>query len=320
MSFDNPSHVEKIKKVGIIGVPIGYGAGQKGSELGVTALRLSDIQGNLLINRIAELGIEVKDYGDVEIVKPNYIARDDENPKYLNEWLASYENISKDVQEVLRDGSFPVILGGDHSVALGTVSAVASFYRAQEKEIGLIWLDAHADINTHETSPSGNIHGMPLAAILGFGESSLVNLENFSPKINSRYCAHIGARDLDEGEKRRIWDLGMRPNFFTMYDIDRRGMLECVEDAIKIASQAPGGYAVTFDVDMIDPRFAPGSGTLVRGGTTYREAHLALEVIAEHGGMRSFEIVEVNPLLDKSNITVVLAGELILSALGKTIL
>jgi arginase len=320
MSFDNPDITGKNKKVGIIGVPLGYGAGQKGSELGVTALRLSDIQGNLLINRIVELGIEVKDYGDVEVVKPNYVAGDEENPKYLNEWLASYKNISQDIQEILRDEAFPVILGGDHSVALGTVSAVSSFYRAQKKEIGLVWLDAHADINTHETSTSGNLHGMPLAAILGFGEPSLVNLEGFSPKINSNYCAHIGARDLDEGEKRRIWDLGMRPNFFTMYDIDRRGMLACVEDAIKIASQAPGGYAVTFDVDMIDPRFAPGSGTLVRGGTTYREAHLALEVIAEHGGMRSFEIVEVNPLLDKSNITVVLAGELILSALGKIIL
>lgn len=320
MSFDNPHNTEKIKKVGIIGVPIGYGAGQKGSELGITALRLSDIQGHLLVNRIAELGIEVKDYGDVEIIKPNFVAKESDNPKYLDEWLASYKNISKGVKKILRDGTFPVILGGDHSVALATVSAVSSFYHAQEKEIGLIWLDAHADINTHETSPSGNIHGMPLAAILGLGEPSLVNLEGFSPKINSKYCAHIGARDLDEGEKKRIWDLGMRPNFFTMYDIDRRGMLACVEDAIKIASQAPGGYAVTFDVDMIDPRFAPGSGTLVRGGTTYREAHLALEVIAEDGGMRSFEIVEVNPLLDRSNITVVLAGELILSALGKTIL
>ncbi len=320
MSLDNLDHTKKNKKVGIIGIPLGYGAGQKGSELGVTALRLPDTDGNLLINRIAKLGFEVKDYGDVEIVKPNYVAGDEVNPKYLSEWLASYKNISQDIGKILHDESFPIILGGDHSVALGTISAVSSFYRAQEKEIGLIWLDAHADINTHETSPSGNIHGMPLAAILGLGEPSLVNLEGFSPKINPKYCAHIGARDLDEGEKRRIWELGMRPNFFTMYDIDRRGMLACVEDAIKIVSQAPGGYAVTFDIDMIDPRFAPGSGTLVRGGTTYREAHLALELIAEDGGMCSFEIVEVNPLLDKSNITVVLAGELILSALGKTIL
>jgi arginase len=181
-------------------------------------------------------------------------------------------------------------------------------------------MDAHADINTHESSPSGNLHGMPLAALLGYGEPSLVNLEGFTPKLNPKFCTHVGARDLDLGEKRRIRGLGMQGNFFTMSDIDRRGMLACVEDAVEIASQAPGGFAVTFDVDIIDPRFAPGSGTLVRGGITYREAHLALEIIAECNKMRSFELVEVNPLLDQSNITVELAGELILSALGKTIL
>ena len=161
---------------------------------------------------------------------------------------------------------------------------------------------------------------MPLAAILGHGSEKLVELGGFSPKLDSRYFAHVGARDLDEGEKLAVHSMGLRDHFFTMSDIDKRGMLECVRDAISIASQAPGGYAVTFDVDMIDPRFAPGSGTLVRGGATYREAHLALELIAEQGGMRSFEIVEVNPMLDQSNITVELACELILSALGKTIL
>ena len=185
----------------------------------------------------------------------------------------------------------------------------------------MIWFDAHADMNTPETSPSGNIHGMPLADdSWAWRAKQLVNLEGFAPKLNPKFCAHVGARDLDLGEKQLIRELGMREQFFTMSDIDRRGMLACVEDAIEIASQAPGGFAVTFDVDIIDPRFAPGSGTLVRGGITYREAHLALEIIAEHGGMRSFEIVEVNPMLDNSNITVELAGELILSALGKTIL
>ena len=161
---------------------------------------------------------------------------------------------------------------------------------------------------------------MPLAALLGRGDPELVNLEGFSPKLRPEYFAHVGARDVDPGERDIIYELGFRKNFFTMSDIDKRGMLACVEDAIAIASRAPGGFAVTFDVDMIDPRFAPGSGTLVRGGATYREAHLALETVAEHGGMRSFEIVEVNPMLDQSNITVELACELILSALGKTIL
>jgi len=320
MSSDNRDFPGTNKKVAVIGVPLGFGAGQKGSELGATAIRLAKIRDGSLISHVAELGYEVTDYGDVEIVKPKYVAKSEENPKYKNEMLASYANVAKDLKEILGNDAFPVILGGDHSITLGTFSAVSSFYHQQNKEIGLIWLDAHADINTAESSPTGNIHGMPLAALLGQGDSDFVNLEGFAPKLNPKYCAHVGARDLDLGEKRRIRELGLRGNFFTMSDIDRRGMLECIEDALDIVSQAPGGYAVTFDVDIIDPRFAPGSGTLVRGGITYREAHLALEVIAERGGMRSFEIVEVNPMLDQSNITVELAGELILSALGKTIL
>lgn len=309
----------KGKKAGIIGVPLGFGAGQVGSELGVTALRLSNISGNLLLDNISALGYEVTDHGNVEIVSPDRVHAPAENPKFLKEMLASYGNMSTVVRWCLANDEMPIILGGDHSIAIGTFSAIAGFFR-ERQQIGLIWFDAHADINTSDSSPSGNIHGMPLAAILGYGHEDLVNFGGFAPKLNPKYCAHVGARDLDPGEKQRIHDLGMRDNFFTMSDIDRRGMLACVEDAVKIASKAPGGYAVTFDIDMIDPRFAPGSGTLVRGGTTYREAHLALEVIAEHGGMRSFEIVEVNPMLDQSNITVELAGELILSALGKTIL
>ncbi len=320
MFLENGDYPGKNKTVGIIGVPLGYGAGTQGSELGATAIRVAKIRGGSLVEHIRELGYEVKDYGDVEIVKPNYVAEANESPKYLKEMLASYENIAKGIKQILQNNEFPVILGGDHSIAAGTFSAIASFFHEQKKEIGLIWMDAHADINTHETSPSGNLHGMPLAALLGYGEPSLVNLEGFTPKLNPKFFAHIGARDLDAGEKRRIRELGMCGNFFTMSDIDRRGMLACIEDAIKIASQAADGYSVTFDVDMIDPRFAPGSGTLVRGGTTYREAHLALEAIAENGEMRSFEVVEVNPMLDQNNITVELAGELILSALGKTIL
>lgn len=310
----------KDKKVGILGVPLGYGAGTKGSELGVTAMRLAHIQGKSLTENIEALGYDLKDFGDVEIIKPDYVAEENENPKYLNEMIQSVQNIAKDVKQILSEERVPVILGGDHSIVIGSFSGISSFFKEQEKEIGLIWFDAHADINTRDTSLSGNIHGMPLAALLGLGEPSLVNLEGFSPKLNPKFLAHVGARDLDLGEKTRIHELGLRDHFFTMADIDRRGMIACVEDAIKIASQASGGFAVTFDVDMIDPRFAPGSGTLVRGGTTYREAHVALEIIAESEKMRSFEIVEVNPMLDRSNITVELAGELVLSVLGKTIL
>ena len=308
------------KKVGILGVPLGYGAGQTGSELGVEAIRVSRMRGGVLTEHIASLGYDVTDHGNVDVIRIQETAAPDANPKYLPEMLASCQNIASDVRRVLAGGAMPIILGGDHSIAIGSLAGVSSHFRESGQDIGLIWFDAHADINTPETSLTGNIHGMPLAATLGRGDEQLVNLEGFAPKIKTEYCAHVGARDLDAGERSLIHDLGLRDHFFTMSDIDKRGMLACIEDAIAIASKASGGYAVTFDVDMIDPRFAPGSGTLVRGGATYREAHLALEVIAEHGGMRSFEIVEVNPMLDQSNITVELACELILSVLGKTIL
>lgn len=320
MNYNERDFPGQGKAVGIVGVPLGFGAGKTGSELGSTVIRRANIRGLRLAEHIRELGYEVRDYGDVEIANPNYFARDGENPKYLEEMIASCGNMSNAVKNILGAGEFPVILGGDHSIAMGTFSGLSSFYRERDKEIGLIWFDAHADMNTPETSPSGNLHGMPLATILGLGHEKLVKLNDCSPALNPKYLAHIGARDLDLGEKRLIRELGLREQFFTMSDIDKRGMTECVEEAIKIASRARDGFAVTFDVDIIDPRFAPGSGTLVRGGVTYREAHLALEIIAEHGGMRSFEIVEVNPTLDTANITVELAGELILSALGKTIL
>ena len=308
------------KKVAVIGIPLGFGAGQTGSELGVEAMRLSSMRGKRLVDHIRDLGYEVSDSGNVEIIKPDRPASENENPKFLAEMLASCRNMAASLKAILNDDAMPVILGGDHSIAIGTLSGISSFLREKNEELGLIWFDAHADINSPETSSSGNIHGMPLATLLGYGNEELVGLEGFSPKLNPKFCAHVGARDLDAGERRMVHELGLRDSFFTMSDIDKRGMLSCVNDAISIASQASGGFAVTFDVDMIDPRFAPGSGTLVRGGATYREAHLALEIIAEHGGMRSFEIVEVNPMLDQSNITVELACELILSALGKTIL
>jgi arginase len=308
------------KKVGILGIPLGFGAGKPGSELGVDAMRLSTVRGKHLWEHISELGYDVTDYGNVEIMKPARLARPNENPLFLPEMIASCKNISDSLRELLDKNEIPVLLGGDHSIAIGTFSAISSHFRDKGQDVGLIWFDAHADINTPETSPSGNIHGMPLSVLLGRGQQDLVELEGFSPKLNPAYFAHVGARDVDEGERQGISETGMRDNFFTMSDIDKRGMLACVSDAIEIASKAPAGFAVTFDIDMIDPRFAPGSGTLVRGGATYREAHLALETIAEKGGMRSFEIVEVNPMLDQSNITVELACELILSALGKTIL
>lgn len=306
--------------VGIVGVPLGFGAGQVGSELGVNAMRLSRIRGRRLSEHIQELGYSVTDRGDVEIVLPLEPAHADDNPKYLGEVVGSTQNIFDSISSMISDGELPVILGGDHTIAIGTFSAISAGARENGDEVGLIWFDAHADINTPESTTTGNIHGMPLAVLLGQGPDELVNLGGFSPKLNPKYLAHVGARDLDLGERSRVLGMSLRENFFTMSDIDKRGMYECMKEALSIVSQAPGGFAVTFDIDSIDPTFAPGSGTLVRGGLTYRESHLALEMIAAHGGMRSFEIVEVNPMLDQSNITVELACELILSALGKTIL
>lgn len=308
------------KSLSILGVPLGFAAGTQGSELGVDAIRISQVRGNSLVGHLTDLGYEVQDRGDVPISRPTRQAATGENPKFLDEMIQASSAIAIAVKQILDNGSMPVIIGGDHSIAIGSYSGISSHYREKGEEMGLIWFDAHADINTPATTTSGNVHGMPLAVLLGYGAPELVNVEGFSPKLNSKFFAHIGARDIDPGERRMTHELNLRDNFFTMTDIDSRGMLACVKDAIDIASKAPGGYAVTFDVDMIDPRFAPGSGTLVRGGTTYREAHLALEAIAAAGGMRSFEIVEVNPLIDQSNITVELASELILSVMGKTIL
>ncbi|HXF43426.1 MAG TPA: arginase [Pyrinomonadaceae bacterium] len=313
------SNINK-NRVGIIGVPLGFGASKTGSELGVEAIRLSPVRGNRLLEHITSLGIEVEDFGNVPIQPPKTQGQSASFPKHLEEMAAASEAIRKAVYEVLTIGAMPIILGGDHSIAIGSFSAVSQFHREKDEPVGLIWFDAHADINTPETSTTGNIHGMPLAVLFGEGDEKLVNIGGFSPKLDKKYFAHVGARDIDPGEKSQIHSLGLKNQFFTMSDIDKRGMTACVSEAIEIAGAAPGGFAVTFDIDMIDPRFAPGSGTLVRGGATYREAHLALEIIAESDKLRSFEIVEVNPLLDKSNITVELAIELILSVLGKTIL
>lgn len=310
----------KGKTVAMIGIPLGFGAGQVGSELGVEAIRMSQFRGKYLSEHIADLGYTFVDAGDVFITKPTARAEDGSNLKHLAEMTVSSTASANMIKECLEAGHFPLIIGGDHSIAIGSFSGTSSYFHDQNEDVGLIWFDAHADINTPHSTTSGNIHGMPSAVLLGDGAPELTHIDGFAPKLLPKYFAHVGGRDFDKGERERIYDLGLRDHFFTMSDIDERGMLACVNDAIAIASQAKGGFAVTFDVDMIDPRFAPGSGTLVRGGTTYREAHLALETVAASGKMVSFEIVEVNPLLDQSNITVELASELILSALGKTIL
>lgn len=306
-------NTEANNAVTILGVPLGYGASMAGVDMGPAALRVARLN-----QRIARLGYSVRDLGDMRLERPQAFPEEDEKLKYVREISKACEQLASEVEAILEANEFPIVLGGDHSIAMGSFSGAASYYRKREQTLGLIWFDAHADMNTHESTPSGNLHGMPLSALLGYGAPELTRIAGFSPKIDPALCAHVGARDIDSGERDLIRKLGMR--FFTMREIDERGMHACMHDAITIASQGTAGYAVTFDVDALDPGDAPGSGTLVRGGLTYREAHLGMELIAEHGDMRQLEIVEINTALDVNNKTAELGVELILSALGKTIL
>ena len=301
------------KAVGVLGVPLGYGASMAGVDIGPAALRVARLH-----QRIARLGYAVDDRGDMPLERPRTFPEEGEKLKYVREIRNACEELAVEVETILATDHLPLILGGDHSIAIGSFSGAASYYKKQQQTLGLIWFDAHADMNTPETTPSGNIHGMPLSALLGYGTPELVNVAGFAPKVDPRLVAHVGARDIDSGERELITKLGVR--FFTMREIDERGMSACMDDAIAIASGGTAGYAVTFDVDALDPGDAPGSGTLVRGGLTYREAHLGMEKIAEAGGMRALEIVEINTALDVNNKTAELGVELILSALGKTIL
>ncbi len=301
------------RRVSIIGAPLGFGSGVAGVDLGPAAMRVARLNG-----RIARLGYEVRDMGDLRFEQPAQPARPEDKAKYLKEIGAACEILAREVQGAMNAGELPVVLGGDHAIAAGSLAGVVAAVPEARRPVGLIWFDAHADMNTPETSLSGNIHGMPLAALLGYGPPELTHVGGFAPKLDPQYCAHIGARDLDPAERELIRRTGLR--FFTMREIDERGMSACIDEAIKIAGRAPGGYAVTLDVDALDPGDAPGSGTVVRGGLTYREAHLAMEKIAEAGGMISLEVVEINTALDINNRTAELGVELILSALGKTIL
>lgn len=301
------------RRVSILGVPLGFGCSLAGVDLGPAAMRIARLN-----QRIAQLGYEVRDLGDMRLERPQTTPPPQEKAKYLHEISAACAALAVEVQNVMHAGELPIILGGDHSIAIGSVAGVAAVAREQQQQIGLIWFDAHADMNTPDTTPSGNIHGMPLAALLGYGPPELTDVAGFAPKLDPQFCAHIGARDIDPPERELIKRTGLR--FFTMREIDERGMSACMAEAIAIAKRAPAGYHVTLDVDALDPGDAPGSGTIVRGGLTYREAHLGMEKIAEAGGMLALEVVEINTALDSNNRTAELGVELILSALGKTIL
>jgi arginase len=301
------------QKIRIIGVPMDLGASRRGVDMGPSALRVAGLQA-----RIKQLGHQVEDIGNISVKQAEEMSYGEKRAKYLAEIADACKDLGAIVEKSLEESMLPVVLGGDHSIAAGTLSGVASHFKKKEKKVGLIWLDAHGDINTPESSPSGNVHGMPLAAAMGYGATELVELQGFKPKVEPQNISLVGIRDLDSQEKKLAKKSGV--HVFTMRDIDERGMREVMSDALKYAMDDTDGIAVSLDMDFVDPSDAPGVGTPVRGGVTYREAHLAMEMIADTEAMVSLEIVEINPVIDEHNTTALLGVELVLSGLGKKIL
>jgi arginase len=301
------------QRIRIIGVPMDLGQSRRGVDMGPSALRVAG-----LMARIKQLGLHVEDIGNISVKQPEEMSYGEKRAKYMAEIAETCQDLAVIVEKSVEEGFLPLVLGGDHSVASGVAAGVSNFYRKQKKEIGYIWLDAHGDMNTPESSPSGNVHGMPLAAIMGYGAPELVDLMGFKPKAEPSNIVIVGARDLDAQERKIVKKSGV--HVFTMRDIDERGMREVMSDALKYAMDDTAGVSVSLDMDFVDPSDAPGVGTPVRGGVTYREAHLAMEMIADSEAMVSMEIVEINPVIDEHNRTALLGVELVLSGLGKKIL
>jgi arginase len=303
----------KARNIRIIGVPLDLGQSRRGVDMGPSAVRVAGLEAKL-----EALGHDVQDGGNVAVALAETKAEGNPNAKYLKEITATCTEYADEVVKALEAGETPFGIGGDHSMAAGSVSGVSEYYRRHNQRIGLIWLDAHSDINSPETSPSGNVHGMPVASLMGLWPSELQDLYGFCPKVAPENCVIVGVRDIDIAERENIRRAGIK--VFTMRDIDERGLRAVMEQALHLAGRGTAGYHVSLDMDWIDPEDAPGVGTPVRGGATYREAHLAMEIIADYGGMLSFEIVEVNPVIDEHNRTADLAVELACSAFGKKIL
>lgn len=301
------------RKVAVIGAPMDLGAGRRGVDMGPSAVRAANLQ-----SRLTSLGYDVEDMGNIAVVQPESISEKPVKARYLSEIAASCARLARLVEKAAGEGKFPIILGGDHSIAAGSIAGVSRHYRKSKKKLGLIWIDAHADMNTPTTSPSGNVHGMPLAATLGMGPKELTHIGGFSPKVQPANAVLIGLRDVDQLESMNVKNSGVLA--FTMRDVDELGMRAVMTRAIEAAAKSTDGIHLSFDMDSVDPDFAPGVGTPVHGGLTYREAHLAMEILSDSKLLSSIEIVEVNPILDTANRTALLAVELIASAMGKRIL
>lgn len=294
-----------IKTVTIVGLPMDFGQARRGVDMGPSAIRYAGI-----IDKLEKLHIKVEDRGDIAVGREMSV-QSVGNLKNLNQVVAGNASLAKEVEDIVSSGSFPLVLGGDHSIAIGTLAGLGKHY----KNLGVIWYDAHGDLNTEETSPSGNIHGMPLAVSMGLGHSALTGLHGYGPKIRPENIVIIGARSLDQGEKELICEKGIK--VFSMHEVDRMGMTRVMEESIAYLKEKTDGVHLSLDLDGLDPNDAPGVGTPVIGGLTYRESHLAMEMLAESKLITSAEFVEVNPILDEKNKTAKVAVALIGSLLGE---
>ena len=297
----------------VLGVPMDLGSGRRGVDMGPSAIRIAGLE-----DRLRELGHTVVDEGDLTIRNMEALKVGDVRARYLGEIARASAVACRKVDRVMQRGHFPLVLGGDHSIAVGTVSGIAAWCRRRGKKLGLLWVDAHGDINTPESSPSGNIHGMPVAALLGYGPPELTRIGGAFPKVDARNVALVGIRSLDEGEKHRLKETGVQVH--TMSDIDRHGIHRIMKKALARVTDGTDYVHVSFDLDAVDPTVAPGVGTPVKGGLDYREAHLIMELLHDSEVMTSLEMVEVNPILDTGNASAAFAVELVQSAFGKKIL
>ena len=293
-------------RISIIGVPLDLGADRRGVDMGPSAIRHAGLR-----ERLKAIGYEIDDRGDIMVKRPDVCQAEGESLKYLNEIERVNSELCRRVNEEMGKGNFPLVLGGDHSIAIGTIAGVLQ----HRKKLGVIWFDAHGDINTVETSPSGNIHGMSVAVSLGSGHERLIAIGGVEAKLDPSKIVMIGIRDLDPGEKVLLKKLGVV--VFTMHEIDIMGMAKVMEEAIKIVSDGTDGIHVSFDMDVMDPLHAPGVGTPVVGGLTYRESHLAMELISAANIVSSAEFAEVNTVMDNKNQTAKVAVALIGSLLGE---
>ena len=298
-----------MKKLTIIGMPMDLGQMRRGVDMGPSAIRYAGV-----FERLSTLFSSIEDWDDISVGRPETIIDEQSNLRNLHLIAEKNQRLAEMVDKIIQSKSFPLVLGGDHSIAIGTLAGVSKHY----KNLGVIWYDAHGDLNTAETSPSGNIHGMPLAASLGYGHELLTNLLGTSPKIKPEHVVIIGARSLDEGERKLIKELGIK--VFTMHEIDRLGMTKVMEETIEYLKDHTDGVHLSLDLDGLDPNDAPGVGTPVPGGISYRESHLAMEMLAESGLITSAEFVEVNPILDERNKTASLAVALMGSLFGEKLL